>query len=169
MSRAGLVYEWEHEGFRISPMTEHDLLEVVEIEETCGLSLWGWDAYRAELERPESVMLVAHKPPTDFEAGKRVGGFVAARVSAGELHINNIGVREEARRRGLGRKLLGLALDFGARAGAGQAILEVRAGNRAAQYLYSGLGFKAAGRRHNYYRQPAEDALVMTLRLGAGA
>src|SRR5688572_4717232 len=64
MSRAGLVYEWEHEGFRISPMTEHDLLEVVEIEETCGLSLWGWDAYRAELERPESVMLVAHKPAT---------------------------------------------------------------------------------------------------------
>ena len=34
MSRAGLVHEWEHEGFRISPMTEHDLLEVVEIEET---------------------------------------------------------------------------------------------------------------------------------------
>ncbi len=169
MSRAGLVCEWEHEGFRITPMTEHDLLEVVEIEETCGLSLWGWDAYRAELERPESVTLVARKHPADFGAGKRVGGFVAARVSAGELHINNIGVREEARRRGLGRKLLGLALDFGVRSGAERAILEVRAGNRAAQYLYSGLGFKINGRRNNYYRQPAEDALVMTLRLGAGA
>ena len=33
MSRAGLVYTWEHEGFVIAPMTEHDLLEVVEIEE----------------------------------------------------------------------------------------------------------------------------------------
>ena len=169
MSRAGVVYELEYEGFVISPMTEHDLLEVVEIEETCGLSLWGWDGYRDELDRPESVMLVARKPSTHFEGARRVSGFVAARVSAGELHINNIGVREESRRRGLGTKLLGLALDFGRQAGAVQAILEVRAGNRAAQNLYAGLGFKTAGRRHNYYRQPAEDALVMTLRLDTGA
>lgn len=169
MSRAGLVHEWEHEGFRISPMTEHDLLEVVEIEETCGLSLWGWEAYRAELDRPESVMLVARGPSKGFGGAKRVSGFVAARVSAGELHVNNIGVREEARRRGLGKKLLGLALALGAKAGAERAILEVRAGNRAAQYLYAGLGFTTAGRRHNYYRQPAEDALVMTMRLGARA
>ena len=169
MSRAGVGKEWEHEGFQISPMSEHDLVEVVEIEETCGLSLWGWDAYRVELDRPESVMLVARKTPSPFDGARRVSGFVAARLSAGELHINNIGVREEARRRGLGRKLLGLALDFGRQAGAERAILEVRAGNRAAQYLYNGLGFKTAGRRHNYYRQPAEDALVMTLRFGAGA
>ena len=40
-------------------MTEHDLLEVVEIEENCGLSLWGWDGYHTELERRESIMLVA--------------------------------------------------------------------------------------------------------------
>jgi ribosomal-protein-alanine N-acetyltransferase len=169
MSRAGVVSELEYEGFVISPMTEHDLLEVVEIEETCGLSLWGWDAYRFELDRPESVMLAARQTLSLFDGAKRVSGFVAARVSAGELHINNIGVREEARRRGLGTKLLGLALDFGKQAGAEAAILEVRAGNRAAQYLYAGLGFKTAGRRHNYYRQPVEDALVMTLRLGAGA
>ena len=42
-------------------MTEHDLLEVVEIEESCRLSLWGWDAYMAELYRPEAVMLVARR------------------------------------------------------------------------------------------------------------
>jgi ribosomal protein S18 acetylase RimI-like enzyme len=169
MSRAGLVYTWEHEGFVISPMTEHDLLEVVEIEETCGLSLWGWDAYRAELGRPEALMLVARRPARDFEGTKRVSAFIAARADACELHVNNIGVREEARRRGLGKALLGLALDFGAQAGAELAILEVRAGNRAAQYLYASLGFSTAGRRHNYYRQPAEDALVMTMRLGARA
>ena len=32
----------------VSPMTEHDLLEVVEIEQTSGLSPWGWDAYHRE-------------------------------------------------------------------------------------------------------------------------
>jgi ribosomal-protein-alanine N-acetyltransferase len=160
----------EHEGFLIEPMREHDLLEVVEIEETCGLSLWGWDAYRTELDRAESVMLVARRPAqVYFEATKRVEGFIAARVNSDELHINNIAVREEARRRGLGATLLGMALELGAKAGAKRAILEVRAGNQAAQNLYAGLGFTAAGRRRNYYRQPAEDALVMTMPLGAGA
>lgn len=168
MSRAGVVYKVEHGGFLIERMGEHDLLEVVEIEEACGLSLWGWDAYRAELERAESVMLVARRPGAEFLDAKRVCGFVAARVNACELHINNIATRVEARRRGLGRALLGSALRLGAEAGAREAILEVRAGNHAAQYLYAGLGFTLAGRRHNYYRQPAEDALVMTMRLGSG-
>jgi hypothetical protein len=34
----------------IVQMTEHDLLEVVEIEEASGLSRWGWAAYYAELQ-----------------------------------------------------------------------------------------------------------------------
>ncbi|HYE16754.1 MAG TPA: hypothetical protein VD968_20105, partial [Pyrinomonadaceae bacterium] len=62
MSSARAVREIEHAGFLIGAMTEHDLLEVVEIEETTGLSLWGWDAYRAELERPEALMLAARSP-----------------------------------------------------------------------------------------------------------
>lgn len=169
MSRAGVVEEAGREGFLVERMGEHDLLEVVEIEETCGLSVWGWDAYRTELDRPESVMLVASRNALSFLGEKRVSGFVAARISAGELHINNIAIREEARRRGLGRTLLGAALEFGARAGALGAILEVRAGNYAAQYLYAGFGFAPAGRRRDYYRQPSEDALVMTLRLGVRA
>ena len=45
----------------VGPMSEHDLLEVVEIEETTGLSQWGWEAYRAELARPEAVMLVVRR------------------------------------------------------------------------------------------------------------
>ncbi len=35
-------------SFSIKRMTEHDLLEVVEIEELSGLSPWGWDAYHKE-------------------------------------------------------------------------------------------------------------------------
>ena len=112
-------------------------------------------------------MLVARRSVADFQDARRVCGFVAARVNAEGVHINNIGIREELRRRGLGRALLGSALRLGADAGAKDAILEVRAGNHAAQYLYAGLGFTLAGRRPNYYRQPTEDALLMTMRLGA--
>ena len=145
----------------VVPMCEHDLLEVVEIEETTGLSQWGWDAYRAELARPEAIMLVVRRDAAD-DTGRSVVAYIASRVSADELHVNNIGVREESRRKGLGAALLGAALEEGAARGARLAVLEVRAGNAAAQALYGRFGFEIVGRRRDYYRLPVEDALVMT-------
>ena len=47
------------------------------------------------------------------------------------------------------------------------ALLEVRAGNAPAQALYERLGFREVGRRPGYYSQPADDALVLALELGA--
>jgi len=169
MSKAGLSAEQTHAGFRLTPMSEHDLLEVVEIELACGLSQWGWDAYHAELSKPEAIMLVARAPSPEALNGRRLAGYVAARLGAGEVHVNNIGVREEVRRLGLGRALLGLALELAAAQGAGEAVLEVRAGNRVAQALYRRLGFEVVGERRRYYREPVEDALVMTRRLGPTA
>ncbi|HKP73164.1 MAG TPA: ribosomal protein S18-alanine N-acetyltransferase [Pyrinomonadaceae bacterium] len=143
-------------------MTSHDLLEVVEIEEACRLSLWGWDSYHAELLRPEAIMLVARRKYPDTATGKSIFGFVGARVSARELHVNNIGVREDARRFGVGSALIGTAIAAAKRLGARTGILEVRAGNVAAQALYRRHGFEVAGRRRNYYREPHEDALLMS-------
>ena len=165
MTRAISQVERECSTYNLDPMTEHDLLEVVEIEESCGLSLWGWDAYRAELDRPEAVMLVARREAPTALSAQRLCGFIAARVQAGELHINNIGVREGERRQGVGGVLLGRVLRVGAHYGARAALLEVRAGNHAAQALYRAHGFVVTGRRRGYYREPREDALVMSRRL----
>ena len=148
--------------FRIDLTTQHDLLEVVEIEESCRLSIWGWEAYHAELSKPEAIMLVARRAVRDWQTGQSLYGFVAGRVAADELHINNIGVRETARARGVGTSLLRAALATARRLGAERALLEVRAGNLAAQALYRRCGFEVAGRRRNYYRDPVEDALVMS-------
>ncbi len=146
-------------------MTAHDLLEVVEIEEFCRLSLWGWESYHAELLRPEAIMLVARRERCDPSSGKSIEGFIGARVSADEVHVNNIGVRESARRFGLGRRLLGSALDAARRSGSMSAVLEVRAGNLPALALYREFGFEVVGRRRNYYRDPTEDALLMNAAL----
>lgn len=152
-------------GFEITRMTEHDLLAVVEIEETCGLSRWGWDAYYNELAQGRgALMLVAR--PSSFEdeehEGEAVLGFIAARSTLDEVHVNNVAVRPRFRRRGIGRALLERVLRDGARLGARKAILEVRAGNVAAQALYGRQGFEIVGRRRDYYADPPEDALVMS-------
>lgn len=151
----------------ISHMTEHDLLEVVEIEESSGLSRWGWDAYYGELARPrETVMLVARPLPLERRIAEfRILGFIAARLTANELHINNMAVRVHWRKYGIGAQLLGSALEEGKCRGAQLSFLEVRASNGAAQALYSKFGFSASGRRPHYYADPTEDALVMTAAL----
>jgi ribosomal-protein-alanine N-acetyltransferase len=148
----------------IEPMTEHDLLEVVEIEEICNLSPWGWDAYHLELQCGSgSLMLVARLPPNEKIGHKSIVGFIVAREMADEIHVNNVAVRPESRRLGIGELLLREVLSWARERGVKQAVLEVRAENIAAQKLYQVCGFEVIGRRRRYYKAPVEDALLMAV------
>jgi len=151
----------------ITRMTEHDLLEVVEIEETSGLSRWGWAAYYAELQGTNrDLMLTARVAPAPIIEHQRIAGYIVARESAGELHINNVAVRDQYRRRGIGSALLSRIMETAKRLKVQVAFLEVRSGNQAAQALYQKIGFQAIARRPDYYSDPREDAVVMSLTLG---
>ena len=151
----------------IARMTEHDLLEVVEIEETSGLSRWGWAAYYAELQGTNrDLMLTARVAPAPIIEHQRIAGYIVARESAGELHINNVAVRDQYRRRGIGLALLGRIMETAKRLKVRVAFLEVRSGNKAAQALYQKIGFQPIARRPDYYSDPREDAVVMSLTLG---
>jgi ribosomal-protein-alanine N-acetyltransferase len=77
------------------------------------------------------------------------------------MHVMNLAVDPARRRQGLARRLLAFAMARAARAGARRALLELRAGNREALALYQSLGFSSLGVRRAYYREPAEDALVL--------
>src|SRR5438477_4312544 len=85
-------------SFSIARMTEHDLLEVVEIEELSGISAWGWDAYHKELQSPQDVIMLVAK--IGYEENP-IAGFIVTRLVAGELHINIVAVRPEFHRRGI--------------------------------------------------------------------
>ena len=154
------------QGVTITRMTEHDLLEVVEIEEQSGLSRWGWAAYYAELQGSNrDLMLVARPADSTLEPAPIVG-YIVARETAGELHINNFAVRSEYRRHGIGAALLDRMLQEARGRDAKAVFLEVRSANRVAQTLYEKHGFRAIARRANYYSDPLEDAVVMTRVLG---
>src|SRR5918999_2325595 len=136
----------------ITRISEHDLLEVVEIEEESGLSRWGWAAYYAELQGTNrDLMLIARLAPAPIIEHRRIAGYIVARQSAGELHINNVAVRDQYRRRGIGDALLGRIVETAKRLKVKVAFLEVRSGNHPAQALYEKNGFKPIARRPNYY------------------
>jgi len=154
------------EGINISRMSEHDLLEVVEIEEQSGLSRWGWPAYYAELQGANRDLMLVARPTGSTLESSPIAGYIVARETAGELHINNFAVRSAYRRRGIGAALLDNVLLEARRRNANAAFLEVRSANHAAQALYEKSGFRAIATRVNYYSDPCEDAVVMSLVLG---
>lgn len=147
----------------ISPMTEHDLLEVVEIEQQSGLSPWGWDAYHRELQSSDRGLMWVARLDSNSARDRSLAGYVVGRLAADELHINNIAVREDYRRAGIATALLSRVLTEAKGYRAVRAFLEVRAGNRVAQALYENCGFCAVGRRRGYYSNPIEDAIIMSV------
>lgn len=171
MSITEQAFQATDNGVSIVRMSEHDLLEVVELEENSGLSRWGWAAYYAELQGVNSnLMFVAQVAKSkQQERSFRLAGYIVARMGANELHINNVAVRKNYRRRGIGQTLLDRILYEGKLAGVDCAFLELRAGNDAALALYEKKGFRVTARRQKYYSEPVEDALVMIKQFERGA
>ena len=96
--------------------------------------------------------------------------FILGRAVAGEAELLTLAVAPEARRRGLGRKLVARFLYQARLRGAETAFLEVAADNAAAIGLYARAGFAQTGVRRGYYRRPegaAVDALTMARPLAA--
>jgi [ribosomal protein S18]-alanine N-acetyltransferase len=92
--------------------------------------------------------------------GRVLGFSVARRVAADESELLNLAVDPGHRREGLGAALL---RDLCERL-QGTVYLEVRESNTAAREFYQVLGFKEVSRRSEYYRNPPESAVVMSLR-----
>jgi [ribosomal protein S18]-alanine N-acetyltransferase len=78
-----------------------------------------------------------------------------------EAWVQNIAVRRDAQRHGIGRALLTELLAEAGRRGVTKTLLEVAVDNGAAQKLYANYGFEPVGVRRGYYQPSNTDALVM--------
>jgi ribosomal-protein-alanine acetyltransferase len=128
----------------------NDLREILEIER---LSFAGnfWNAESFQVY--DCVIALV--------CGKTVGFLVYRELFGndrgdGEREILNLAVHPDWRRQRIASALLTHELTKG-----GTFFLEVRESNMAARRLYESLGFRAVGRRNQYYVNPAETAIVM--------
>jgi ribosomal-protein-alanine N-acetyltransferase len=139
------------------------LAAVVALEQHCGLSPWGGDGYRRELENQQSILLVAMVggPSAFARANDPVVGFLAGRVVADEFQLYNLAVQAERRGQGIGSSLLVAGWRAAEGRGAERAVLEVRASNESARALYERHGFRVIGKRAGYYGSPPDDALML--------
>jgi ribosomal-protein-alanine N-acetyltransferase len=148
-------------GLVVERAEADDLPVMLEIERASYSHPWTPRNFEGELRSEHGVFLVLREAAAAHDQDRGVRAYCAFRVVAGEMHLMNLTVGSDQRRRGTGRFLLGLVLDLGKRRGASACFLEVRESNAAALGLYRTAGFEEAGRRKGYYRQPREDALLL--------
>ena len=141
---------------RIEPMTAEHLDEVAALERVCFTDPWSRNLLSEALKNDLSAYLVA------LDDAGHVAGYAGLTVVLDEGSIDNIAVRPDCRRQGVAAQLLQVFLDFAQGNNLAFLTLEVRASNYAAIALYGSRGFRAVGRRKNYYEHPTEDALIMT-------
>jgi ribosomal-protein-alanine N-acetyltransferase len=141
----------------IRRMTLADLPQIIAIDQASFSLPWPERSFRFEItDNPASRTWVA-------EADGNITGLIVVWLLVDEAHIATIATHPDHRRQGIASTLLIHALHELKDEGAVSSVLEVRESNTAAQEMYRKFGFEISGRRHRYYRDNEEDAILMTL------
>jgi ribosomal-protein-alanine N-acetyltransferase len=145
------------DNLRIGECEEGDMSEIIEIERDSFPSPWSENLFRGEMTNPIARMLVGRVDPLP---GKPVAGYVVYWLVADEMHLHNIAVRKDQRRKRVASLLLREAIRASQSDGARWVTLEVRRSNLPARNLYEKFGFSVKGVRPGYYSDTGEDALI---------
>ncbi len=140
---------------KITSMTEKHIPALAELERLCFSTPWTEQGLREELDNRTAHFIVA-------ETGDQVAGYMGVFVVCESCYVSDIAVYPQFRRQGVASALIKKASADAAVLGAQSISLEVRPSNEAAVKLYRSLGFEDIGLRKRFYRDPEEDALIMT-------
>lgn len=143
----------------VRPAVEADLESIAVIERASFGDPWSVKSFRDSLAHSFVRMRVVEE-----DAG--VVGYSVVWMAGDECELANLAIDPARRGAGLGAMLVDALLREASGEGSLVMFLEVRAGNMSAQGLYASRGFHEVGRRPGYYKNPAEDALVLRRDLG---
>ena len=139
----------------IRQMKVEDAAAIAEMEHQTFSDAWSEKAILDTLRNPKTICLVAEK------IGKIVG-YCIVYTADDEADIARIAVLKESRRFGVASELIH-ALDVICWEDQIQIImLDVRVSNDDARAFYEKHGFTQDGIRENYYKNPIEDAILMS-------
>lgn len=144
---------------KIVAFNENYVNGIVQIENECFSAPWSEASVRAELENENAHFLVA-------VADEKVLGYIGVHEIVGEAYIANVAVSNSYRRSGVASALLSRAENGARERGCEFISLEVRKSNTPAISLYKKRGYTVRGERKNFYSDPTEDGIIMTLDLG---
>ena len=142
----------------VRAVTEADIPAIAVLEALCFSSPWRTRALCDTLSSPHARMFCAELDGTVIAYG-------GCYLLGDDADITNIATHPDYRRRGAAAAILRTLTSCAADCGMQAIHLEVRASNVPAITLYEGFGFSFDGIRKNYYKNPTENAVLMTLSL----
>lgn len=141
---------------KLQPMTMEYVPQVAALEKVCFSTPWSESSIGGELQNQWAIWLVALE-------GDALAGYLGVQYGPDGADIMTIATAPAFRGRGVGRALIAEMAARLKTMGLQWLTLEVRPSNTAALGLYEAMGFQQVGRRPRYYRDPVEDAILMTL------
>ena len=96
---------------------------------------------------------------------EKIAGFLILSTVLDEAEILEVAVPENLRRCGIGSELMSEIFGWCSKNGISKIFLEVRESNFPARAYYKKYGFVENGLRKNYYRDPVENAVLMSKEL----
>lgn len=133
--------------------------QAAELEKLCFASPWELEEYEKARSRDDFSCLCAYVEDV-------FAGFLMAFHVLDECHLLDIATAEKFRRRGVGTALIDELVKHAKQREGRFVYLEVREHNPSARALYEKLGFVEVGKRKDYYKYPADDAVLYTLSVG---
>ncbi|MBR1730836.1 MAG: ribosomal protein S18-alanine N-acetyltransferase [Ruminococcus sp.] len=133
---------------------ESEIPEIAEIERECFAHPWSENSIKETFMNKSDHFYAA-------EADGKIVGYIGVSIAADEGYILNVATKPDCRRRGAAKALLNYIINVYEKK-LSFLTLEVRPSNIAAIKLYESFGFEKVGERKNYYRNPVENALLLT-------
>ena len=147
----------ESSKLEIRETKPEDIATVLELERENFVDPWSVSNITDTLNQPHNTCLSA------VEAGKVVGYLFATLIEDGEILA--ISVSKKKTRQGVGKALLEEFAKIALEKDISRLILEVRESNHEAILFYERMGFIRDGIRPEYYSNPKEDGVLMSLKL----
>ena len=133
--------------------------QLFEMEKICFPSeYWSIGSVKSELLKENSICLIAL-------CEGNFAGYVFSSFVYDESELNRIAVLPKYRNKKIAISLLEHLIEYMANNNCKTLFLEVRENNKAAIELYKKVGFNTIGIRNNYYTNPTENAILMSLEL----
>lgn len=133
-----------------------DISKLVELENLCFDDPWSENMLLEDLKNDNTLYIGA------FIDDSILVGYIGIWEIGDTGEITNVAVHPKYRKMGIASMLLEKLIEYCLDDGFNFINLEVREGNVPAINLYSKFGFEKVGLRKNYYKNPTENAVLMT-------
>lgn len=125
--------------------------DILKIEQTCFSTPWTKQGIAESIENENTYLYLAL-------IDDNVAGYMGLQIFSGEGYVTNVATLPEYRQMGVARALITECLKHKMEF----ITLEVRESNTPAINLYKSFGFAEVGKRPRFYREPEEDAILLT-------